>query len=100
MKTCTLCKIEKDLDLFSFKSNKKYVKNSWCKDCVNEYNRNKKYYKNKKDRSIILFEKECSVCKSVKPSDDFYKNNRNETGLRSSCKDCDKINKEKTCYNT
>lgn len=48
MKTCALCKIEKDLNLFSFRSDKKDVKNSWCKDYVNEYNRNKKYYKNKK----------------------------------------------------
>lgn len=91
MKTCSLCKIEKDLDLFSFRSDRKDVKNSWCKECVNEYNRSKKYYKNKKERIIIVSEKKCNICKLVKSSDEFYKNNRNETGLRSSCKECDRL---------
>jgi len=90
MKTCSFCKIEKDLELFSFRSDRKDIKNSWCKDCVNGYNRNKKYYKNTKDREIVS-EKKCSICGLIKPSYNFYKNIRNKTGLRSSCKDCDKL---------
>jgi hypothetical protein len=39
MKTWSLCKIEKDDNLFSFRSDKKEVRNSWCKDYNRELDR-------------------------------------------------------------
>ena len=53
MKTCSLCKIEKDLDLFSFRSDRKDVKNSWCIDCNREYKRIKSIeYRKKRDKVL------------------------------------------------
>ena len=94
MKTCTLCKIEKDLDLFSFRSDKKDVKNSWCKDCNREYKRIKSIeYRKKRDKvlDVKISEQVCSKCKINKTREDFYKDNRTNSGLRYDCKDCCKI---------
>lgn len=43
-KVCTKCKEEKALEEFNRDKNKKYGRSSYCRACVNSYN--KKYYKN------------------------------------------------------
>lgn len=94
MKTCSLCKIEKDLDLFSFRSDRKDVKNSWCKECNREYKRIKSIeYRKKKGKvfDVKISEKICSKCKINKPSIDFYKNCNNNSGISYICKCCERI---------
>ena len=74
MKNCTLCKTEKDLDLFSFRSDRKDVKNSWCKDCNREYKRIKSIeYRKKRDKvlDVKISEQVCSKCKINKTKEDF-----------------------------
>jgi hypothetical protein len=88
MKTCSLCKIEKDLDLFSFRSDRKDVKNSWCKECNKEYKRIKSI-------EINVSEKVCYKCGINKLSENFYKDYRTNSGLRRDCKDCCKIESKK-----
>lgn len=40
--------------------------------------------------SVNVTEKECNRCKRIKPSDQFWTNKRNKTGLDSWCKECHK----------
>ncbi len=94
MKTCTLCKIEKDLDLFSFRSDRKEVKNSWCIECNREYKRIKSIeYRKKRNRNIEInvSEQVCYKCEINKSSENFYKDYRTNSGLRRDCKDCCKL---------
>jgi hypothetical protein len=48
MKTCTKCKIEKDLSEFTKDKNSKDKLSYWCKNCFNHNNKN--YRKNNKDK--------------------------------------------------
>ena len=41
MKICTACKEEKELNDFSWRNKLKGLKNSWCKSCLNKYNKRK-----------------------------------------------------------
>ena len=94
MKTCSLCKIEKDLDLFSFRSDRKNVKNSWCKECNREYKRIKSIeYRKSRDRNVEInvSEQVCYKCGLNKSFENFYKDYRTNSGLRRDCKDCCKL---------
>lgn len=98
MKTCSLCKLEKDDELFSFRSDRKEVRNSWCKDCNREYQRIKSIeYRKKKQKitEINVLEKICSICNINKTSSEFYKDGRNNSGIRNSCKECDRKSSKK-----
>lgn len=60
-KYCTKCKTDKELNEFVLKKqgNKYY---SWCKSCLNDYNRNR--FKNRKNEILdaLKIEKKCSIC--------------------------------------
>lgn len=89
MKTCSICKIDKDLEDFYPRSKKDTAKKSKCKKCSNliraEYKRRKpKPIKEKK----IITNKQCLVCKTIKESTEFRKKKDNTCGFGSTCKEC------------
>ena len=47
---CSRCKKEKDSSFFSLRENRKKGFNSWCKECVKDYDKIK-YQENKEKRS-------------------------------------------------
>jgi hypothetical protein len=90
MKNCTKCKQSKTYDQFykNVRSNDGY--HAYCKECSNEYARNKRGSKKiyRKRGFISDTHKECTACRTVKPFDKFSKNSSSASGLHSWCKEC------------
>lgn len=78
MKTCTICKLEKNSNKFDLQRNQ-------CKRC-------RATYANKKAKTrfyeITVEEKKCSICMVIKPANNFDRNMRNLSGLVYDCKEC------------
>jgi len=107
-KKCCKCKIEKDVGEFSRNNSHKDKLSSKCKECRRkeyfeniEENRNKKRKRYREKREEYLREnpikevivdgmKECSKCKIKKNIDEFGKDKRLKSGLKSFCKECRK----------
>lgn len=51
-KICSKCKQEKPIECFSLKNKQTGVRNSWCKDCRNKYDREKYKTDNNKKSQI------------------------------------------------
>lgn len=93
MKTCTKCKVEKELSEFHKRGmNKSGVAyQSWCKKCISEKRkRPKKLY-------VIPKSKVCSDCKIDKPMENFHKCSSRKDGRQHRCKDCN-IERSKRDY--
>ena len=79
MKTCSKCKVEKDVGEFSRDKHRRDGLRSWCKAC----------------RNSISFEpqtegtKTCRGCGECKGLAEFHRCKRNRDGLHSRCKACD-----------
>lgn len=99
MKTCSKCKIEKEL--FEFTKHKKSKDGFYCqcKPCKKEWkvnnkdkvNKEKKQYTEKikdKPKIIIGDKKTCSRCKIQKPYNDFVKCNAKLDGHYPQCREC------------
>lgn len=84
--TCSVCKQEKPVS--SFTKNKRFRSGheNRCKECAIEY------YQNLELRHSLSegfpTEKECSLCNTVKPMEDFYKAGWSSDGKHSRCKKC------------
>lgn len=74
MKICKICKIEKDISCFSFRSDTNKYRNE-CKDCKSNYL--KLYRKGNKNNTFIQnidkTEKTCNRCGETKPTEEFIK---------------------------
>lgn len=87
-KKCNICQQEKSLSLFGkIPYKESYIHRNICKTCRKEQ---QKEYKNKVKKlpKPPLKEKECATCKKTLPFNHFTKNNRQLSGLASSCKEC------------
>jgi hypothetical protein len=97
-KNCKGCGIEKKLEDFYKNNHTKDGRGSKCKECVKEraaeYRKaNPKPKVERKPRQTgfrLLPEgmRKCSKCDSVKPKEDFYKDNKRSSGVGVRCKDC------------
>jgi hypothetical protein len=105
MKTCSKCKIEKDLSEFTKHKKSKDGFYCQCKPCKKEWKVNNKDKANKKNKQyrekikdkpkiIIGDKKTCSNCKIKKPFEEFSKDNSKKDKHFSLCKDCAKIHKK------
>jgi hypothetical protein len=81
MKTCTICKIEKDEEGFHFKRKDKLQRDTRCKECL------KTYFKSYVLDSSIK-RKTCTSCKVEHDISHFSKDKNNIGGYRPSCKTC------------
>ena len=93
-KECNICHILKPID--KFYPNKRY-KDGYSGTCiVCEEKRSRKYMEQwKKEGNVFPKEKQCYICKRVLPADNFVFNKRKRDGLSSTCKDCEKLRREK-----
>jgi len=110
-KTCSKCKVEKDVTEFHKSKKEPCGYKSRCKSCRNQDNRNRRLFnKVKKELTSIKvqdprmnpIERECKTCNEVKPLDSFNKSNRHKLGRMYECKACrNKIAlKRKECSKT
>lgn len=89
-KVCTKCKRELEVDRFSKCKKVKSGLKAECKECAKEY------VKKNKERLTCQTPqtKICSKCKRDLDAEKFCKDKGNISGLRSSCRECDKAYKE------
>ena len=100
-KICNRCSKEKKSEEFCKNNKSKDGIDTICKECKNNYN--DKYYNlnseeikdkakikrvRKIQEKVILLKKICTICNIEKDITEFHKNNRNISGLQSSCKQC------------
>ena len=98
-KRCTKCKKWKDEIKFGKRSTYRDGLNSWCKNCMREYMRErykkagkglKQYYRYEECHRVVDGEeqKRCLKCKRWKTGSEFYKIRRHRDGLAVWCKKC------------
>lgn len=97
-KQCRTCKKIKPIDQFNKVSQNKDSHSNHCKSC--EKIKNSKYIKKYKEKQkqtakIIVNEKQCCLCKNIKPIENFNKNYIKKDGHENICKTCFKENYEK-----
>jgi hypothetical protein len=85
-KTCTKCKETKPVSEFHKYSRAKDGHNPHCKTCRSSHAR--KTHKKKNIQTVLVSEKRCTKCKTVKSASDFVRAKRTKTGLTSWCKEC------------
>lgn len=94
-KKCYECKEVFPIENFNKDNHVKSGLSSKCKSCLSIYHKElrKKMCAQEKN---ILTEKECLLCKIIKPSTEFVKNKGSKSGLTIWCKQCIKIKREET----
>lgn len=90
MKNCYKCKKNKNFDQFYKNSASKDGHSHYCKDCQNEYKRNKRgSTKRYSKRGFVSnTHKECTQCRQIKTIGEFAKNSGVASGIHSWCKVC------------
>lgn len=86
-KTCSRCKVEKNLDSFSTNRAMNDGKNIYCRACLSEIDRARRATLTMSPRPVVQ-EKMCARCRTVKPASEYAKNKCSATGLQSYCKKC------------
>ena len=91
MKLCSKCGVQKPLEGFHKRYDRKCSYRAMCKECHNKSMRNV----NKKSRLRFLMKKKvvvthqiCSKCGQKKDINKFHKNINRKTGYNYSCKKC------------
>ena len=82
MKTCSKCKVEKDVGEFSRDKSRRDGLRSQCKACFAAYQKSRSF------EPRIEGAKTCSKCKVEKERDQFHRCKRNGDGLQTQCKAC------------
>ena len=88
IKLCVKCKVEKPITEFYKAKESKFGVHSYCKLCHNEHNRIKNGYNERVYVEIKDGKKVCSMCKEIKPIEEFCISNSARFGLSSPCKQC------------
>lgn len=93
-KTCVQCLKTLLVKEFQWKQKSRNHKCSRCKECESEYNKNRRERYRKINLALSSQDEYtigcqmCSICKVVKLSNEFYRNNTTSTGIRTICKTC------------
>ena len=90
MKQCSKCQKNKNFEQFYKSSASKDGHSRYCKNCQNEYTRNKRGSIKRYNKRSYVSEthKECTQCKKIKTFDEFAKNSGVASGWHSWCKQC------------
>lgn len=103
MRICNHCKKPKEESEFNTNSSKKNGKQTWCRECTTEYNR-QWYELNQEDHRTYVREHDkrvrkvhlCKICGKGEPEVEFYiKKTGNRLYRRFLCRDCDAEYKKK-----
>ena len=89
-KICSKCRIEKSIDDFYFRKDRKQYY-TYCKKCRKEYLKlfKKRHIEKNKSRDFSKEQKECLICGEIKNKTEFFKRDSN-SGVRPYCKKCEK----------
>jgi hypothetical protein len=88
-KSCTGCRVEKDIEEFSVNKNRgKYRRCSRCKDCQRASVRKSARKRAERANIVIPKEKSCNRCQKTLSCENFYSNKYRPDGLYSKCKEC------------
>lgn len=93
---CNRCEVVKSIDSFYYRDKKKGTRKKECKDCFNEYTKQRKLGNTefvddfKIGRKTVDYElpKECVVCGEIKEAHEYHKNGSRR---KTTCKKCQKI---------
>ena len=104
MKTCTDCKVDKELSEFHFRNDQNKYRLD-CKECHRRKNREYNIRIGKNSFKLINIKKllddgckKCSRCNTIKKLEEFYNHTGKIGGKQSHCINCEKINKNKEYY--
>lgn len=69
MQTCSVCKEEKELDLFEINTKRPNGRGSWCRACKNDKNRFQRYgiTRDKYEALLVQQNYECAICGTTDP---------------------------------
>ncbi len=84
-KICRTCKVNYPFKAYYMNSRSKDGKDSQCKFCKQEYE------KNRVEGKSPVKENTCTECKIIKPASEFHKNKNKCKGIESKCKSCRNI---------
>jgi hypothetical protein len=87
MKTCSKCKVEKELDQYAPRENNKL--RSECRECLSAYQKTSKEKRKLKPKPTIV-SKICKVCNTQKDIVEFNKDITSSDGFMALCKVCRK----------
>jgi hypothetical protein len=87
-KRCVSCNIIKNHKKFYGHPGRPDGLQSDCKQCASEKQRLRIFRKQNEVNEVVAPEKRCSICKKVKPADEFARARAKATGLASSCRKC------------
>ncbi len=93
-KVCRTCKIEKQISDFNKERKQKDGYNNECKVCYLIFQKQNRIKNNPKPL-LKLNHKICTSCKIELSSDNFYPMKLGKFGLNPSCKECNKIKRNK-----
>lgn len=95
---CNTCEINKTLEEFAFRNKQKEIRHKQCKICASQTAKEKNKANPRKsvrrkyseEEIIIISEKLCIKCNTIKSPDLFHKNYFRIDGLQKQCKNCQK----------
>ena len=89
-KECAKCAQVKDLSNFGLNSRYKDGHQSYCKECMYEYDKSRRERLHPKEDKPQAQEgyKVCNKCKTEKPLDQFHKSKSSKDGHKGECKEC------------
>lgn len=99
-KVCTKCGVEKGLDEFYRDKRSRDGRYSSCKTCETEKHkiaRRRRKRLHLEGKLSIVSSKKCGACGETKQSSKFYKDLRQNDGLKSECKRCH-LTRSKQCH--
>lgn len=97
MKICARCSQTKPIEEFSKNDQQKDSRHVYCKDCVSIYAKNRRQEHREEfiERGINSYidsskglVKVCPRCRLTRPTDEFFKNRSQPSGLSSLCWEC------------
>lgn len=90
-KRCTACGQHLRLDAFFLNAKGRYGRHSVCRSCSYKYDQNKRAAILRLGDDRIPASRKCCLCKATLPAASFGKSAGSRNGLRTYCKECDKI---------
>ena len=87
-KRCPKCKETKELDYFHYSSIYKYNRQTYCKICMNLFDKLKREKYRANGPTIIRKNKICITCKIDKPLSEYPKSKDKPDGTMGYCKPC------------
>jgi 5-methylcytosine-specific restriction endonuclease McrA len=87
-KRCSKCRMEKGIDEFPRNKSERDGLFHYCKTCSAELSRKQRAKNAAQESRLVVTEKRCPKCKTVKPISEFYQSKYTRDGFAGHCKSC------------